>query len=222
MRIAVLGTGRMGAALGERLAAVGHEVHMGSRDPERGRARAAELGAASGGGYRDVVETAEVAVLAVPWSAARETLLVLGDLDGTIVVDVTNPFGDRGVGGSGAEELQALVPDARVVKAFNTLSSVLLRKPPRFAETAPTIFVAGDDRAAAEVVSGLIAALGYEPVDVGPLSSSGYLEPLAGLMITLDRLAGGRTEHALKLLRRARAARPAVREDRDFVPVGRE
>ncbi|MGE5274630.1 MAG: NADPH-dependent F420 reductase [Verrucomicrobiota bacterium] len=212
MRIAVIGTGRMGAVLGARLAGAGHEVRMGSRAPDRGRARATEVGAARGGGYRDVLPGADVAILAVPWAAARETLLAFGDLDRTILVDVTNPFPETSSGGSGkrsdssgAEQLQAAAPRARLVKAFNTLSSALLRKPPDFAGTAPTIFVAGDDGAAKDAVAGLVACLGYEPVDAGALSSARYLESLAGLMITLDRLADGRTEHALELLRRPRA-----------------
>ena len=218
MRIAVIGTGRMGAVLGARLAAAGHEVRMGSRDPARGRARAAEVGAASGGGYRDVLPGAEVAILAVPWGAAHATLLALDDLDGTVLVDVTNPFPDTSSDGartpsdrSGAEQLQAVVPRARLVKAFNTLSSALLRKPPDFAGTVPTIFVAGDDEAAKDAVAGLVTGLGYEPVDAGALSSARYLESLAGLMITLDRLAEGRTEHALELLRRRRAGTGAER-----------
>lgn len=218
MRIAILGTGRIGAALGARFSAGGHEVWMGSRDPERGRLRAEELYAAGGGGHAEVAAGADAVVLAVPWSAARATLFALGDLDDTIVIDVTNPVKERHADGrgthldwSGAEQLQAIAPRARVVKAFNTLSSEILREPPGF-EEAPTIFLAGDDRAAVEVVAGLAAELGYEAVDAGAVSASRYLEPLAGLMMRLDRLAGGGTEHALRLLRRERP-RPAAGRD---------
>lgn len=210
MRIAIVGTGRMGIGLGARLVEAGHEVWMGSRDPDRGRARASEIGAAGGGSYRDVVTGADAAILAVPWTAARETLRGLGDLDGVILVDVTNPFHAMTSDWSGGEELQAVLPGAHVVKAFNTLSSAILRKPPDFDGVPPSIFVAGDDAGAVEAVSGLVACLGYEPVDAGALSSSRYLEPLAGLMTTLDRVAGGRAEHALKLLRRRRVSTRTV------------
>jgi 8-hydroxy-5-deazaflavin:NADPH oxidoreductase len=225
VRIAVIGTGRMGAALAARLAAAGHEVRMGSRDPARGRVRAAEVGAAWGGDYRDVLSVADLVILAVPWEAAQGTLLALDDLDGTIVIDVTNPFPEASSDGrrmpsdrSGAEQLQAVVPRARLVKAFNAISSVILRKPPGFADATPTIFVAGDDSAAKGAVASLIACLGYEPVDAGGLSSARYLESLAGLMRTLDDLAGVRTEHALKLLRRER---PVTRTGQLHRKVGR-
>jgi 8-hydroxy-5-deazaflavin:NADPH oxidoreductase len=225
VRIAVIGTGRMGAALATRLAVAGHEVRMGSRDPGRGRVRAAEVGAAWGGGYRDVLPGAEFAILAVPSQAARETLLALDDLDQTILVDVTNPFPEASSNGrrppsdrSGAEQLQAVVSRARLVKAFNTLSAAILRKPPGFAGTAPTIFVAGDDCAAKDAVADLVFCLGYEPVDAGGLSSARYLESLAGLMRTLDDLADRRTQHALKLLKRER---PATRTEQLHRKPGR-
>ena len=219
MRIAVIGTGKMGSALGAQFVRAGHEVRVGSRDAERGWRRALEIHAAFGGGYRDAVEGSDAVLLAVPWAAAWETLIVLGDLDGRILIDVTNPFlaGSskeqiQFPGSSGAEQLQTLAPDARVVKAWNTLYSETIRRSPRFDGARPTVFVAGNDPAAREDVAGLVQDLGYEAADAGSLSAARYLEPLAGLMTSLDRASGGRREHALKLLertavrRRARAA----------------
>lgn len=204
-RIAVIGTGRMGSALALRLAAAGHEVRMGSRDPVRGGHKAAELGAAFGGAYPTAVANAEVVILAVPWTAVFDTLDLLGGLGDAVVVDVTNPFDQGGrVETSGAERIQARLPGPRVVKAWNTVDSAVIRRSADFAGVAPTIFVAGDDRPAKDLVAALVADIGYEPVDAGPLRSSRYLEPLAGLMTTLDRQAGGELEHGLKLLRRAR------------------
>jgi predicted dinucleotide-binding enzyme len=216
VRIAVIGTGKMGSALGAQLVHAGHQVRVGSRDAERGWRRANELHASFGGGYRDAVEGAEAVVLAVPWSAAWETLIVLGDLDGRILIDVTNPFVAGSSreqiqfpGSSGAEQLQALAPEARVVKAWNSLYSEIVRRSPDFGATPATVFVAGDDPDARKAVAGLVQDLGYEAADAGPLSAARYLEPLAGLMTSLDRASGGRTEHALKLLER-----PAVRRRR--------
>jgi predicted dinucleotide-binding enzyme len=214
VRIAVIGTGRMGSALGAQLVRAGHEVRVGSRDAERGWQKALEIHAAFGGGYRDAVDGAEAVLLAVPWSAAWETLIVLGDLEGRILIDVTNPFVAGSSkeqiqfpGSSGAEQLQSLVPDARVVKAWNTLYSEVLRRSPAFGDTPATVFVAGDDRAAREAVAGLVQDLGYEAADAGSLSAARYLEPLAGLMTSLDRASGGRREHALRLLERPSARR---------------
>jgi 8-hydroxy-5-deazaflavin:NADPH oxidoreductase len=215
-RIAVVGTGRMGSALALRLAAAGHEVRVGSRDRERGQRKATEVGAAFGGTCRAAAANAEIVVLAVPWEAVFETLGQLGDLDGLVLVDVTNPFKEGGSseqhdlrGSSGAEQVQAFAPEARVVKAWNHIYSAVIRRSPDFGGIAATVFVAGDDLAAKELVSGLVCDLGYDPADAGPLASSRYLEPLAALMTTLDRLSGGEFVHALKLLRRERRSRPS-------------
>ncbi len=211
IRAAVIGTGRMGSALALQLAAAGHEVRVGSRDRERGQAKAAELGAAFGGTCRAAAANAEVVVLAVPWGAVFETLGLLGDLEGTVLVDITNPFKEGGSfeqydlrGSSGAEQIQAFAPEARVVKAWNHIYSAVIRRSPDFGGVAATVFVAGDDAEAKALVSGLVRDLGYDPADAGPLASSRYLEPLAGLMTTLDRLSGGELVHGLRLLRRAR------------------
>ncbi len=205
MRVAVIGTGKMGTALGERLAAVGHEVRVGSRDPGRGRSTATEIGASFGGTYADAVAGSDALILAVPWSAAPETLIDLGDLGGAILIDVTNPAirgSGPGLDMSGAELLASAARNARVVKAWNTLYSEVVRRPGDFEGMRATVFVAGDDADAKDAVAGLVKDIGYEPADAGPLSSSRYLEPLASLMARLDRLAGGRVEHGLKLLRR--------------------
>ncbi len=206
MRVAVIGTGRMGTALGAQMAAAGHDVRVGSRDPERGRGIADEIGASFGGSYLDAAAEAEAIVLAVPWSAAPDALAQIGGrLDGAILIDVTNPAVKGDVPRperSGAEEIEAHARGAHVVKAWNTLYSEVVRRAPGFDGTPATVFVAGDDAEAKESVVGLVRDLGYEAADAGPLSSARYLEPLAGLMTSLDRLSRGRVEHGLRLLRR--------------------
>lgn len=209
MRVAVIGTGRMGTALGETLASAGHEVRIGSRDRERGRETAGRIGAAFGGTYPEAADGAGTLVLAVPWTAIPATLGLLGDLHDRILIDVTNPFGDEQLhGSSSAEELQALVPQASVVKAFNTLYSEVIRRSAVFDGIVATVLLAGDDPGAKVVVARLVTDLGWEAVDAGPLSSSRYLEPIAPLMTTLDRMSGGRVEHAFRLLRRDAPPRP--------------
>jgi 8-hydroxy-5-deazaflavin:NADPH oxidoreductase len=211
MRIAVVGTGRMGLALGRRLAAAGHDVRLGSRDPERGREKAAAIGAAFGGGCASAALGADAVLLAVPWQAVPQTLALLGDLRDAILIDVTNPFRegtsaeqDVFPGSSGAEQIQALLPGVPVVKAFNHVYSGVLRSSPLFDGERATVFVAGDDPAARDAVCGLVRDLGYEPASAGPLASARYLEPLAALMTALDRGSGGTSVHALKLLTRER------------------
>ena len=126
-------------------------------------------------------------MLAVPWSAALETLPLVAD-DGVVLVDVTNPFEPQR-SRSGAEELQAAAPQARVVKAWDHLYSQVIRRG-IFDGAGATVFVAGDDAGAKELVAGLVRDAGFEPADAGPLASARFLEPLAALMTTLDLARG--------------------------------
>jgi len=212
MRIAVIGTGNVGGTLGRRWAQLGHEVRFGVRDPERGAA------AVKGG---DVLPTgatavtpaeaargADVVVLATPWDAVSDALRELGPdaLHGVVLLDATNPLGpglalDTGPQGeSGAERVQALAPRARVVKAFNTTGFNNMADPVYGGE--PTVmFYAGDDAEAKSAVRALVAALGFDAVDAGPLVRSRELERLAVLWISLAFGGLGR-EIAFKLARR--------------------
>jgi 8-hydroxy-5-deazaflavin:NADPH oxidoreductase len=181
MRVAIIGAGGMGGGLAKWLARK-HEVSIGSRDKERGVARARELGAAAGGGYADAAADAEVVFLTVPWTAVDDVLAEVGNLSGKVLVDVTNPF----VGGnlqlhvnsSNAEEIQRKVPEARVVKGWNTVYSPIVNTGADFAGAAVSVFLAGDDPQAKEVVSQLASDIGFDPIDCGPLSGARDLEGL--------------------------------------------
>ena len=209
MRIAVIGTGNMGTGLGRALAAAGHEVSVGSRNPERARAVAAEIGAADGAGYGEAAEGAEAVLLAVPWWDVDETLGALGSLEGKILIDITNPYLDATYskmeefpGSSAAEELQRKVPGARVVKAWNHVPAPVVHSSPDFDGVAATVFVCGDHGGAKQAVISLARDLGYDPVNAGPLSSARYLEALAGLVVTLGAGLGMGFDQAIALLRR--------------------
>jgi NADPH-dependent F420 reductase len=210
VKIAILGTGGVGAALGTRWTAAGHSVTFGSRKPtsekvlelvERcGRATTAALG-------RQAVAGAEVVLLAVPWLAASPVLAELGDLAGRVLIDCTNPLKsdlsgiEIGHTTSAAEQIAALAPAARVVKAFNTASTKVMRDP-TFGERRAAMFYCGDDAAAKTMVRQLIADLQFDPIDAGPLASARYLEPLAMLYIHLAFKQGWGSDCALAMLKR--------------------
>lgn len=139
MIIAVLGTGRMGGALGPRLAGLGHDVVYGSRDPssEKVQELVANTGNnASAASPAEAVANADMVALAMPYGGMKETLSQLGDIAGKIILDITNALMPDGEGnmkmaieGSAAEEVQAALPNAKVVKVFNTVGYHVVANP---------------------------------------------------------------------------------------------
>ena len=133
---------------------------------------------------------ADVVILAVPWDAHAEIAGTLGSaLDTKPVVDVSNvltPSYELALGftTSGAEELQKLVPRAKVVKAFNTVFAKNMSTGKLLGERL-TALVAGDDAGSKGMVRKLAEGIGFDSVDAGPLKSARYLEPLGMLNISL-------------------------------------
>ena len=215
MRIAVIGAGNVGGTLGRRWAELGHDVRFGVRDPSRG-ASAVKGGGALPKSARvvlpaEAVRDATAALLATPWDAVRDSLREAGSLDGVAVLDATNPLKagmqlDFGTGGeSGAEQVQAMVPNARVVKVFNTTGFNNMKDP--LYDGAPTMMLyAGDDAGAKQIARDLAATIGFEPYDAGALVRARELEHLASLWISLAYGAVGAPalgrEFAFRLVRR--------------------
>lgn len=185
--IAIIGTGNVGSALGQRFAELGHEIVYGSRDPERAdveRLVAATDGNARATTQRAAAQSADIIVLAVPWDVAEPLAASLGDLTGRIVVDPTNPrriaddgLRDYAFDGSNAERIAAVVPGAHVVKAFSTLGAATMLDPSS-AGGPVSVPIAGDDANAKRVVAGLVSGIGLKPVDVGPLRYAHVIEGL--------------------------------------------
>jgi len=205
MRIAIIGAGRIGGELGRRLA-VNHEVVLGSRSADRGKELAKQIGAARGTTQAEATKGADVTILSVPWWGVKETLAALDDLDGQILIDVTNPFVARGYsemhelpGSSAAQEIQASKPRATVVKAWNHVFSPVAAHGADFGGVQATVLICGDGEPAKATVTVLASELGYRAIDVGPLSEAAFLERLCGFLVRVwhDRGLGC---HALVLL----------------------
>ncbi|MHA2184721.1 MAG: NADPH-dependent F420 reductase, partial [Promethearchaeota archaeon] len=152
----------------------------------------------------------EVIVLAVPWSAVKETIEVVGDLTGKIIIDCTNAVAPH-LGGlllghttSAAEKIAEWAKAAKVIKAFNSLGAENLTKLQYGSQSAST-FICGDDMDAKSIVRNLGEELGFDVVDAGPLENARLLEPLAMLWIDLAYKQGMGTDIAFKLLRRRKA-----------------
>ncbi len=185
MKIAIIGTGKMGRGFATALASK-HEVIVGSRDEGRATATASKVGAAGGATYADAAADADVVILTVPWEAMEEALAQLGELQKTVVVDVSYPYNKRErealKGSSTMEEIQKRLPKARVCKGWNHVHARHLTDP-EVDGIAASVLIAGDDQAAKDVVFGLAKDMGFHPVDVGPLKATRELERLLGVML---------------------------------------
>lgn len=203
MKIAIIGAGNVGSALGGSFARAGHDVTLAANHPQRARDVADEIGATAAPSPADAAAGADVVVLAVPYGAFANVAEEIGSVVADrIVVDVTNPVTPDLSGlvpqTSAAEELQAALPGARVVKAFNTLLASRQANPRLNGEVADG-YVAGDDSAAKETVLGLAESIGLRPVDAGPLAWARYLEGMALLNMGFNAFHGGTWTSAWRL-----------------------
>ena len=177
-KIAIVGSGKAGTALHAGLSRAGYEVRFAQK-----------------GEIPETASWADVTVLAVPFGAVRQVVPALETAtDGKTVIDVTNALTPdfqlaMGFMTSGAEELQKLLPRAHVDKAFNTVFAQHMSTGKVNGEQLAA-FVAGDNEAARKTVLELAKALGFDPVDAGPLKNARSLEPLAFLNIQLSWVLG--------------------------------
>ena len=205
--IAIIGTGNVGSALAGSFVRAGHNVTIAGRDADKAKRVATATGATAARTSREAADAADVIVFAVPFVQSAEA--VAGEIsdvvDGKVVIDVTNPvkstydglISDEGL--SGAERIQAWLPGARVVKAFNTLLASRMADP-TVAGGATDAFVATDDAAAGTLVLELARSIGLHAVAVVPLAMARHLEGLAFLNITLNMANGGSWQSSWRLV----------------------
>lgn len=209
--VAILGTGRVGRALGERLVHAGASVRYGARNPEP--AAGTLTGPLSGIPTTlpaEAVADAQIVLLAVPAAAAMDAARSAGSLDGKILLDCTNSLRRDGGGptwapppeGSMAQALAAAFPGARVVKGFNHFSSEIMRSP-GLATGPAEAFFAGDDAEAKSLVMELAGKMGFRPHDAGALRNASLIENLAVLWINLAATEGAGRQFAFRLERQA-------------------
>ncbi|HYW30291.1 MAG TPA: NADPH-dependent F420 reductase [Gemmatimonas sp.] len=191
MRIAIIGAGKVGTALGRQFTGAGHDVTYGVRD------HADPKHAALGDAVHTVPEAiagTEVVLLTTPWAAARDALLSAGDFAGKVLIDATNPIGPgmvltHGITDSGAEQVARWAPSARVVKAFNSVGMEVMENP-TFANGRSVLWLCGDDSDACTIAATLGESIGFEPVHLGPLARARFQEPAALVWITASASLG--------------------------------
>jgi 8-hydroxy-5-deazaflavin:NADPH oxidoreductase len=209
MQIAILGTGAVGPALAKALSAAGHQVTIGTRDPQQTKAREqwaeVDLPLAA---YQDL--DADIFINATNGSGSLPALQAVGNaLKGKVVIDASNPL-DFSQGfppslfvsntDSLAEQLQREFPEARVVKMFNTMANQVMINPRGLADDS-TIFVAGNDTEARQSAASIAADLGWTDVfDLGDLTAARALEMYLPLWVRIFAQLG-RPEFNIKLVR---------------------
>lgn len=191
--ITMIGAGKMATILSQYFAKAGHKVYIGAREEEKAIQLANMIGhGVEGGSIGEAIQHGEIVFIAIPYLQIKDTVKLTGPLAGKTVVDMSNPlkpdFSGLLIGGetSAGEELAKIVPDAKVIKAFNCLFATVLERGPEYGNNRAQVFYAGDDENAKQEVAELIEATGFEPLDTGALSSARFLEQMTALVIQAD------------------------------------
>jgi 8-hydroxy-5-deazaflavin:NADPH oxidoreductase len=214
MKVGVLGSGDVGKALAGGFVKHGHQVVLGTRDPTKLGNWGAQHRAVGVAGFADAAKFGELVVLAVKGTVAADALRAAGpaNLSGKVVIDATNPIADAppvngvlkfftNLDESLMERLQREFPDARLVKAFNSVGHALMVNP-QFKGGKPTMFICGNDEPAKQTVRGILDPFGWETADMGKAEAARAIEPLCMLWL-IPGFLRNEWKHAFKLLRQA-------------------
>jgi predicted dinucleotide-binding enzyme len=211
MKIAILGAGNVGGALGQSWATSDHEIIFGVPRPSEAKAQGVVTRIGVKASAKEVSKAAtigEVVVLATPWAATEAAIREAGaGLRNKVVIDCTNPLTPDfsaltiGTHDSGGEQVARWATGASVFKAMNQTGADNMTKPV-FKGGKPVMFVCGDDAARKPVVLGLVEQLGFETIDAGGLAVARLLEPYALLWIHLALRRKLGREFAFGILRR--------------------
>jgi predicted dinucleotide-binding enzyme len=213
MRVGVFGSGIVGQTLGAGFVKHGHQVMMGTRTPldQEVQDWLAKTPGAAAGTFAEAARFGELVVLAVLGRVVDKVVQLAGpeNLTGKTVIDTTNPIAEAppvngvlqfttGPNESLGEKVQALLPRAHVVKAFNSVGSVRMVDP-HYEQGTPTMFLCGDDEAAKAQVGEIIGQFGWEPFDCGGILAARALEPLC-MLWCIPGLLHDQWTHAFKVL----------------------
>jgi predicted dinucleotide-binding enzyme len=214
MKIGILGSGPVGRSLGKGFAANGHDVKLGSRTPGKQEIQdwlKSTKGEASAGTFEEAAGHGEVLVLCTLGEGTEDAIRLAGtkNFDGKLVIDTTNPLDFSkgmppglfvGTTNSLGERVQRLLPNAKVVKSFNMVNYQTMTNP-RMKEGIADMIICGNDSDAKRQVSGLLKEFGWgEPIDIGGIDGSRWLEAYVALWIRLALKLGNWTI-AAKILR---------------------
>lgn len=202
MKIAILGFGNVGKQFANLFSKAGHEIVLGLRSVPNQELPYPSMT------FKEAAEVADIVAIAIPFTACADVLPELAEVTtGKIVIDSTNPLNTDwspkllGQENSASEEISRLLPEAYVVKAFNTIFADVMNEPVRDGQPI-TAFIAGDNNEAKQKIATLANDIGYAPIDTGGLYTARYLESMAHLNIQIAVGQGGGTNAAFIYLQR--------------------
>jgi 8-hydroxy-5-deazaflavin:NADPH oxidoreductase len=196
MKIAILGFGNVGKQFAHLFSKAGHEIVLGFRSVSNQELPYPFTT------FKEAAEVADIVAIAIPFNACADVLPELAEVTkGKIIIDSTNPLNADwspkllGQENSASEEISRLLPEACVIKAFNTIFADVMSEPVKDGQ-AITAFIAGDNDEAKQKVIALANDIGYAPIDTGRLYTARYLESMAHLNIQIAVGQGGGTNAA--------------------------
>jgi len=215
MNAGIIGSGIVGRVLASAFLNEGYDVMLGTRNTSKEEVTKWKTDNPSGqtGSFEEAAKFGELLVLATAGAAAEGAIKLAGapNFSGKIVIDTTNPISkeppDNGVlkyfttlEDSLMERIQKWLPDANVVKAFNSVGNAMMYKP-GFKGGPPTMFICGNDENAKKKVSGILRSFGWETEDMGKAEAARAIEPLC-ILWCIPGFIRNQWNHAFKLLKK--------------------
>ena len=215
MKVGIIGSGIVGQVLASAFLKEGHEVMLGTRDTAKEEVVKWNAANPTGqtGSFEETAKFGELLVLATGGFVTKDAIKLAGisNFSDKTVIDATNPIAavppENGVlkffttlDDSLMERIQKLIPDAKLVKAFNSVGNAVMYKP-QFADGTPTMFICGNDDNAKKTVTGILTAFGYDTEDMGKAEAARAIEPLC-ILWCIPGLLRNQWTHAFKLLKK--------------------
>lgn len=214
MKIGIIGSGVVGRVLGNAFLTEGHEVMLGTRNTQKEEVIAWKNENPKGqtGSFEDTAKFGELLVLATGGLVTEEAINMAGknNFSNKVVIDATNPIAAAppvngvlkfftSLDDSLMERIQQLIPDAKLVKAFNSIGYAFMYKP-QFPGGKPSMCICGNDDAAKKTVTEILTAFGFETEDMGKIEAARAIEPLC-ILWCIPGFIRNEWTHAFKLLK---------------------
>ncbi|HWR32387.1 MAG TPA: NAD(P)-binding domain-containing protein [Chitinophagaceae bacterium] len=214
MKVGIIGSGVVGQVLASGFLNEGHEVMLGTRNISKQEVLKWKNDNPGGllGSFQETAQFGDIIVLAVSGLAAEDAISLAGKehFFEKTVIDATNPIAavppDNGIlkffttlEDSLMERIQKLLPDAKLVKAFNSVGNAFMYKP-KFPGGTPTMFICGNDEGAKKTVTDILASFGWETEDLGRAEAARAIEPLC-ILWCIPGFIRNQWAHAFKLLK---------------------